>query len=139
MAEENPKIIVDEDWKSQVEKEKQAYAEHAEIPTTGGSADQVGDDPEMPPASYAMLVSMLASDAMIALGQIPNPITGEFVPRRNTAKYLIDTIAMLHEKTRGNVAPEESQQVEELLHQLRMEFVRMPTHRGTTPSSQPQP
>jgi len=130
MADETPKIIVDEDWKSQVEKEKDAYAQHSAIPTTGGDPQLADSDPEMPPASYAMLVSMLASDAMISLGQIPNPMTGEFMPRRNTAKYLIDMIAMLHEKTRGNVDPEESQQVEELLHQLRMEFVRMPANRA---------
>ncbi len=137
MADETPKIIIDEDWKSQVEKEKETYADQSAIPTTGGDPQLADDDPEMPPASYAMLVSMLASDAMISLGQIPNPMTGEFVPRRNTAKYLIDMIAMLHETTRGNVDPEESQQVEELLHQLRMEYVRMPANRTANPMAQP--
>lgn len=132
MSEDPPKIIIDEDWKSQVEREKEAYAQQSAKPQTGDT-----DDPEMPPASYAMLISMLASDAMISLGQMPSPITGEFMPSRNTAKYLIDTIAMLHEKTHGNVDPAEAQQVEELLHQMRMEFVRMSTQDNSKSPLQP--
>lgn len=128
MSDESPKIIVDEDWKSQVEREKHAYEQMREAPSAEESAH---DDPEMPPASYPLFISMLASEAMIALGQIPNPVTGEQAPRKNQAKYLIDSIAMLHEKTRGNVEPEETQQVEALLHQLRMEFVRV----GSSPTA----
>ena len=131
MSDDPPKIIVDEDWKSQVEREKAEYQHHHD-PVAAGSDP---DDPVMPAASYPLFISMLASEAMIALGQIPNPATGEFSPRRNQAKYLIDTIAMLHEKTRGNVEPEESRQVEALLHQLRMDFVQMPTRAKTAGST----
>ncbi|MGI9455362.1 MAG: DUF1844 domain-containing protein [Aeoliella sp.] len=124
-----PKIIIDEDWKSQVEAEKEAAnQEHA--PTDPNDALPQADAPDadlpMPPASFSMLVSSLATEAMMALGQLPHPVTGEVEPRRHQAKYLIDTIEMLREKTIGNVAAEESAGVEELLHQLRMAFVQMP-------------
>jgi hypothetical protein len=128
MADEKPKIIIDEDWKSQVEAEKQA-ATRGESPPSAGETpigDQAAADPPMPPASFAMLIQSLVAEAMIALGQLPHPITGEVMPRRNQAKYLVDTIEMLREKTLGNVPAEESAGVEQVLHQLRMAFVAMP-------------
>jgi hypothetical protein len=130
MPDDPPKIIVDEDWKSQVEREK---AEHDQPQDPIAAGSDTADDPAMPPASYPLFISMLASEAMIALGQIPNPATGEFTPRKNQAKYLIDTLAMLHEKTSGNVEAEEERQVEALLHQLRLEFVRMPAGATSPP------
>ena len=45
--------------------------------------------------------------------------------RPNQAKYLIDTIAVLSEKTKGNVSAEEEQAFTNLLHQLRMAFVAL--------------
>jgi len=136
---DKPKIIIDEDWKSQVEAEKAAAskpsepsaeesaADTAAAPDDGGSQEPNLDaDPPMPPASFSMLISSLASEAMMALGHLPHPVTGEVTPRRNQAKYLIDTIDMLHEKTKGNVEPEETAGVQELLHQLKMAFVQMP-------------
>ena len=41
------------------------------------------------------------------------------------AKYLIDTIDMLREKTKGNVTPDETELMEQLLHQLRMAYVQL--------------
>ncbi len=129
MSEEKPKIIIDEDWKSQVEAEKAAAKAGETSPESGAEASDTAAadvDPQMPPASFAMLIQSLVAEAMIALGQLPHPATGEITPRRNQAKYLIDTIEMLREKTLGNVAAEESAGVEQLLHQLRMAFVAMP-------------
>ena len=86
------------------------------------------DDFEMPPASLEMLVSTLVTEAMIALGQIPHPATGKTEYRPNQAKYLIDTISVVSEKTRGNVSAEEEQAFTNLLHQLRMAFVALTTN-----------
>lgn len=130
MSAKKPKIIIDEDWKAQVEAEKEAAKkgpaarEPSAAEATSGSATD--DDPPLPPASFSMLVSSLATEAMMALGQLPHPVTGQVTPRHNQAKYLIDTLDMLREKTLGNVSAEESAGVEELLHQLRMAFVAMP-------------
>ena len=126
MSEEKPKIIVDEDWKSQVEAEKAAAKGGASEPEAAAAEPPTMEDPPMPPASFAMLIQSLVAEAMMALGQLPHPLTGEVTPRRNQAKYLIDTIEMLREKTLGNVAAEESAGVEQVLHQLRMAFVAMP-------------
>ena len=60
---------------------------------------------------------------MIALGQVPNPITGKVDVRPNQAKHYIDTLALLEEKTAGHRNADESTLLAELLHQLRMAFV----------------
>jgi hypothetical protein len=118
MSEDKPKIIIDEDWKSQVQAEKQT----AEQPAAATPAESA-DDPLMPPASFELLLSSLATEAMMALGQLPNPYTGKPEVRRNQAKYLIDMIDVLKEKTKGNLKPGDELAIEDLLHQLRMAFV----------------
>lgn len=132
---EKPKIIIDEDWKTQVQAEKEAAKQAPEAgepvaPEAASEPTQPGadfpDDPEMPPASFEMLLTGLATEAMMSLGQIPNPITGEAKVRRNQAKYLIDTIGVLQERTQGNLSPEETQAIDGLLHQLRMAYVQTP-------------
>ncbi|MEQ8848343.1 DUF1844 domain-containing protein [Botrimarina sp.] len=133
---EEKKFIIDEDWKAQVQAEKEAAAKQSggEPPTSiGGESDQpapgaaaddsLDDDPPMPPASIGMLMSSLATEALISMGQIPHPVTGETIVRRNQAQYLIDTLALLKEKTAGNLSPEEALALDDVLHQLRMAFV----------------
>jgi hypothetical protein len=142
---EKSKIFVDEDWKTQVQAEKEtakvgSNAPPVDSPTstdplapgsTGGSAAQsesdVADMPDvdMPPASLVFLCTTLATQAMIALGQVPNPLTGKTELRLKQAKHYIDTLGMLEEKTAGNCTPDESALFTDLLHQLRMAYVML--------------
>jgi hypothetical protein len=119
------KIIIDEDWKSRVEAEKEEAAKTAPSTTAQGptpSAQDVGDMP-MPPASLELLLTTLATEALMAMGQMPHPATGRVEVHRIQAKYLIDLIDVLREKTKGNLTPGEQQLIESMLHQLRMVFV----------------
>jgi hypothetical protein len=125
MADEK-KIIIDEDWKSQVQAEKEAAKQKSPQPSAAEAA-KAGGDFQMPPASLEMLITTLVTEAMISLGQAPHPHTGEVVFQPQQAKYLIDTIDMLREKTQGNVTPDEMQLMEQLLHQLRMVYVQLTT------------
>jgi hypothetical protein len=140
---DSPKIIIDEDWKTQVQAEKEAAKQggpesNPEAKTapdeTAAPQASTGDpsspedaafpeDPEMPPASFEMLLTGLATEAMMAMGQIPHPVTGEASVHPNQAKYLIDTIEVLRDKTKGNLGPGEGEAIDGLLHQLRMAFV----------------
>lgn len=148
---EDKKIIIDEDWKSQVEAEQEAakQAEEASDPTTDESVAEVveegpteatadasaasaegaaagsPEDPTMPPASIGMLMSSLATEALISMGQFPHPASGETVLRKNQAKYLVDTLEMLKEKTKGNLTSEEETALSDVLHQLRMAFIQI--------------
>ncbi len=121
------KIIIDEDWKSQVEAEKQKANEPQREGDAPGKPSQQADanDPPMPPASMQMLVSTLATEAMMSLGQIPHPMTGETVVQKSQAKYLIDTIEILKDKTVGNIPADETAAIGELLHTLRLAFVQI--------------
>jgi hypothetical protein len=124
MADEK-KIIIDEDWKERVEAEKlQAQAEPADksVATGEGDSQKAADFP-MPPASFELLLTTLATEALIALGQVPHPATGQLQSHRNHARYLIDTIDILRDKTKGNLTPPEEETIDALLHQLRMAYV----------------
>ena len=95
----------------------------AEAAANAGS--NAARDVQMPPASLEMLVTTLVTEAMISLGQVPHPQTGEVVFQPLQAKYLIDTIDMLREKTKGNVTADETDLMEQLLHQLRLAYVQL--------------
>lgn len=124
------KIIIDEDYKTRVAAEKESLArEHAEAhptagePASAGGSEQAHPVAPLPPASFEILVTTLATEAMIGLGQLPHPLTGEIHAEPAQARYAIDMIEMLGEKTRGNLTPGEEHGIRELLHQLRMAFL----------------
>ena len=77
---------------------------------------------ETPPATLEFHAQTLFTQALMALGRVPNPITGKPLRNLPSARHFIDTIAMLEEKTAGNRTQEESKLFEEILHQLRMQF-----------------
>jgi hypothetical protein len=111
------KIIIDEDWKSQVEREKEELR-HGPAKSQASTGDA-----ELPPASLAFLVTSLVTQTMAALGQLPDPLSQEYQVSLPLAKLHIDLLAVLQEKTKGNLAPEEQLMLDESLHQLRMLFV----------------
>lgn len=113
--EDEPKLHVDEDWKSQVEKEKEAARQQQADP-----GEEVG---EIPPASFVGLLSMLGSQAMAALGVMPDFVTGEVNVNRPLAKHCIDMLGVLKEKTSGNLDEDEAAHLRDALHQLRMLYV----------------
>ena len=76
-----------------------------------------------PPATFEFLVHTLFTQALMALGRIPNPITKQSVTNLATAKHFVGMLAMLEEKTRGNLGAEERQLVDQVLFELRMRFV----------------
>jgi hypothetical protein len=77
----------------------------------------------MPPATFEFLVHTLFTQALMAFGRIPNPITNKALKNVATAKHFIDTLAMLEAKTRGNLSAEEETLLEEMQHQLRMLYL----------------
>ncbi len=129
---EEKKIFIDEDWKSQIAAEKEELQREAEEQTESPEPQQG----EVPPASLEMLVTMFASEAMMALGQLPNPATGQLSISLDHARYAIDMLQMLQEKTKGNLDPNEAKMLEDLLHQLRMLFVASQSPPEDTPSIQ---
>jgi len=119
MSDGDSNIVVDDDWKSQVEKEKQVATSSVEVDS---SHDE--DASVVPPeASYETLVTMLFTQGMAALGQLPGRDSQPAPINKSLAKYFIDTIELLGEKTKGNVSDDESKMLGEVLHVLRLTFV----------------
>ncbi len=82
------------------------------------------NDERLPPANFSTLVISLATQAMISLGQMPNPVTNKTETNMTHAQHFIDLISMLEEKTSGNRSDDESKVLEHVQHDLRMAFVR---------------
>jgi hypothetical protein len=117
---DKPKIIIDEDWKSQVEREKEQLAREKAPPKP--EAERTG---ALPPPSLAELVTMLATQVLVSLGQAPNPFTGKAELRLDEAQHFIDLLDVLETKTKGNCTPEETALFNDVLHQLRLAFVAL--------------
>ena len=77
----------------------------------------------LPEINFATFVVSLSSSALINLGIAPDPMTGEQKKDLAIAKQTIDMLAMLQEKTRGNLTEEEAQLMESMLYDLRMRYV----------------
>lgn len=140
---DEPKIIVDEDWKSQVQAEKEALAQQAApaqakpaAPGAGTSAADAqsppaspvsesaqADRPPLPQPTMPLLFTSLATQAMFALGRIADPQTGKAEVHLDEARHVIDTLQLLEDKTKGNLSPQESAMLTRLLYDLRMEYV----------------
>ena len=80
-------------------------------------------DDRVPPATFEFLVHTLFTQALMALGRIPNPITKQSHKNLATARHFVDTLTMLAEKTRGNLTDDERRLLEEVQHQLRMQVL----------------
>ncbi|MEQ8210275.1 MAG: DUF1844 domain-containing protein [Lacipirellulaceae bacterium] len=125
---EKKKIIIDEDWKSQVTAEKEA----AEKQATESEGDPAAGAGMFPEASFEMLVSIFMTEAMVGMGQIPHPATGQPHPSKEQARYAIDMLEVIQEKTKGNLDEQQETTLRDLLHQLRMAFI-------STPDASPTP
>ncbi len=76
-----------------------------------------------PEASFAVLVSTFATQAAVALGQIPNPVTNETEVDLHQAKFAIDLLQVLDDKTKNNRTKEEDEFLSSCLYQLRLVYI----------------
>ena len=127
MADDEKKIIADEDWKeeAQHDKEKLAQQEAAEKKKEEEREKEQKKEPaKLPPGDFAALISMLTSQALFAMGllEVEGP---KKEPDLEMARYNIDMLATLQEKTKGNLTEQEAAVLENTLSQVRMAFVKV--------------
>lgn len=104
------------------EKEKEQGNEQAEKKEEDKKTEpRTGPLPEV---NFNSLMFSLSSSALLHFGEIADPHTGEKKKDLALAKHTIDTIAMLQEKTRGNLSEEEGKFLESMLTDLRWRFVK---------------
>jgi Domain of unknown function (DUF1844) len=90
---------------------------------------------------FIEFVMMHAQNAALFLGQIPNPKTGEGEVNLELAKLFIDQLAMIQEKTRGNLTSEEATVLRNALSNLQMAYVEVARQggQGAAGATEPAP
>ena len=138
MADQPKKLIIDEDWKQQAQREKEVLAakEQEEKKKEAEATEEFGPGGPLPAGTFAALVSMLATQALFALGLIRVRGEEEREPDLEMARYNIDMLEMLAEKTKGNLTPEEEKMLKNTLGDLRMGFVNIANQLGELGASQ---
>lgn len=127
---DKPKIFVDDDWKRQAREEKHKLAEQEKKEETkAGPAGErrrgrAGGPGELPPADFEVLVSTFATQALLYMGAVEHPSMGRVV-NLDAAKFNIDLLTVLEEKTKGNLSAQEKEALDQTLHQLRMMYVEV--------------
>jgi hypothetical protein len=111
------------------EEEREAKREAAKTPPARPEAATAAAPPpaETPKSlpGFENLVRMLGSNAAMVLGAYADPRTGQPVIDPEAARELIDMLDALHEKTKGNLAPEEDNLLLDLLGKLKMTYLEV--------------
>lgn len=116
-----PKLIVDDDWKSEAKREKERLSTAASEPKDAPAPGAPGAEPE--PIGIRDLIRTFASQAAMYLGLIPEPQSKQRLFAPELARLNIDFLAVLDDKTKGNLTDEESQELTQTLSELRALFV----------------
>jgi hypothetical protein len=122
--EQEKKIIIDEDWKQQAQKEKEILAAQEEAEKKDKQQEKTSRGP-LPEGNFAALISMLATQALFALGLLQIKGQEERKPDLELAKYNIDMLQVLEDKTKGNLSKEEEIVLANTLNELRMGYVKV--------------
>jgi hypothetical protein len=132
-------ITVDDDWKRQAQQEKQRLADEsatkaAKPPSPAGQSpaaesrqrspgrDPTKDPRSAPEASFTGLVQSLMTQSMFYLGELAQRGQEPSVDL-DMAKYQLDLLFVLEQKTTGNLTPEEKKLIDQVLYEVRMRFV----------------
>ena len=121
---EEKKIIVDEDWKKEAHKEKETLAAKEETEKTKPTEEGQARGP-LPKGNFAAMLSMLMTQALFSLGLLQIKGQEQREPDLELAKYNIDMLETLQEKTKGNLTEAEEKALEDTLNDLRMAYVKI--------------
>ena len=121
--EETPQLHIDSDWKSQAEAEKKRLADEAKSREAKGTGSAGGAEGELPPAEFTTLMSMLATQAIMGLGAVPGPDGKGVMIDLEGARFAIDLLGVLEEKTKGNLSDAEADDMRQTLAELRSRYV----------------
>jgi septal ring-binding cell division protein DamX len=140
MAEELPSLHIDTDWKKQAQEEKRKLAEAQEKQRAADAAAKAsapaaapGAAPakgaggrrgvrEAPVANFASLVNSIVTQTLLYLGELA-PQGGQSMLNLDMAKYQVDVMGILEDKTRNNLTPEEQHLLDSALYDVQTRFI----------------
>jgi hypothetical protein len=127
MAEEEKKqekkVIIDEDWKQEAQKEKEVLAAQEEAEKE--KEEESRHHGPLPKGNFAALISMLTTQTLFALGVLQIKGQEKKEPDLEMARYNIDMLETLEEKTKGNLTKEEETVLTNTLNEVRMAYVKL--------------
>ncbi len=124
-----PDVVAEQEKESHREEVKEVAKEKANAAAAGAGGEKAGmpasaETPKKSPA-FENLIRMIGSNAAMVLGAYADPRTGQPVIDPDAARELIDMLDALHEKTKGNLAPEEDNLLLDLLGKLKMTYLEI--------------
>ena len=125
---------VDESWKESVETEKKSLEGDQADPSVESEAQKPApkgqeDDFQL---SFINYISSLTFQALIFLGEIPHPGEGNKIESNLVqAKFVIDTLIILRDKTKGNLTQEEDNLLNASIYELQVKYVEHSKKKGT--------
>jgi hypothetical protein len=160
MADEQPSLHIDTDWKKQAQEEKRKLVEEEQkraadrekaaattpppptmTPAPSAGPASAGPSPArgrpapgaargIPEASFATLVNSLMTQVLMYLGEL-TPRGVEPQVNLDLAKFNVDLLGVLEEKTKGNLTPEEQKLLDTALYEVRMRYVSVASQYAT--------
>ncbi|MBN8644963.1 MAG: DUF1844 domain-containing protein [Planctomycetes bacterium] len=126
-AKPTPSLHVDSDWKAQAQAEKERLAREeaeraAKQAPAGGPGQAQG---EFPVPDFRALVDMLAMQAVMYMGGVADKSSGRAIFDPEYSRHMIDLLGVLEEKSKGNITPEEQQDLSLVLNELRLRYVEL--------------
>jgi hypothetical protein len=116
----DPEKKIDESWKNSVENEKVHI--FGQDKTDDAPAENAEEAPQLDFSNY---IASLGFQALVFMGEIPNPITNQMQKNLPQSKFLIDTLLLLAEKTKGNLTEQEDRLLKGSIYELQMKFVEV--------------
>ena len=98
--------------------------EEAQTPDDAASTEEPIEESQLPEINFATFIFSLNSSALVHLGVIEDPATQKKMKSLPLAKQTIDILGMLEEKTQGNLSTDEENLLKNILHDLRLMYVR---------------
>ncbi len=121
--------FIDESWKQTADKEKQILGADGQplgsSPEKSQPQDTDAQEQQALELNFVGYMTSLAFQAMVFLGEVPNPATNLVEKNLEQAKLLIDTLALLREKTKGNLNKQEQDTINAYIYELQMKFVEV--------------
>ena len=119
-------IVEEQEREARQEAKKEAASAPPAAPAANpdGKTPPAADAPKRSPA-FENLIRMLGSNAAMVLGGYADPRTGQPVIDPDAARELIDMLDALHEKTKGNLSPEEESLLLDLNGKLKLTYLEI--------------
>lgn len=127
---DTPIIQIDSDWKRQAQEEKRKLAEQTASKSSPGPTPSPSPKVstaergirQLPQASFASVVQSIMTQALYYLGEIGDENAPPML-NLDMAKYQIDMLGILEEKTKGNLTQDEQRLLDQTLYDLRSRYV----------------